>query len=102
MKYRSHLFSTIFSLIFIVTFASESSAQSRNWADSYSVNGQCYCATTFDHNIGGVRVRTPEGSKTVREICARIGSGPGIGNNPIYNDVPVSYTHLTLPTILLV
>lgn len=32
-------------------------------------------------------METPDGTRTVRQVCARIGSGPGIGNNPIYNDV---------------
>jgi len=58
-----------------------------NWSDSYSHNGQCYCASTFDHGAGNLRVATPEGVKTVRQICARIGPGPGVRGNPVYNDV---------------
>ncbi len=57
------------------------------WADSYSVNGKCYCATTFDHGIGEYRVMTPAGMKSVREICNKIGRGPGKGRNPVYNTV---------------
>ncbi|MEM6532487.1 MAG: hypothetical protein AAF654_07675 [Myxococcota bacterium] len=58
-----------------------------SWADSYSVDGRCYCATTFDHNIGPVMVDTPEGARTVMEVCNDLGPGPGVGDNPIYNDV---------------
>lgn len=57
------------------------------WADSYSVDGQCYCASSFDHNIGDIMVDTPAGPRTVLEVCEAIGPGPGIGDNPIYNDI---------------
>jgi len=58
------------------------------WADSYSVGNRCYCATTFDHNIGPVVVDTGAiGKLPVRVICDRLGKGPGIENHPIYNDV---------------
>ncbi|MCG8701900.1 MAG: T9SS type A sorting domain-containing protein [Bacteroidales bacterium] len=59
----------------------------KGWADSYSVNGKCYCATSFDHNIGGIKIKTPAGKKTVKEICNKIGKGPGKGKNPVYNTV---------------
>ena len=26
----------------------------RSWADSYAIDGQCYCQTTYDHSIGEV------------------------------------------------
>ena len=58
-----------------------------SWADSYSVDGRCYCATSFDHNIGGVMVDTPAGPRTVMEVCEAIAPGPGVGDNPVYNDV---------------
>jgi len=58
-----------------------------NWIDSYSSGGQCYCASTFDHGIGTQRVNTLQGVKTVAEVCRVIGAGPGIRNNPRYNDV---------------
>jgi hypothetical protein len=58
-----------------------------NWADSYSVNGKCYCATSFDHGIGDYTVDTPAGIKTVKEVCNKIGPGPGKGSNPVYNTV---------------
>lgn len=59
----------------------------RAWMDSYSVNNRCYIASNFDHGIGDVQVDTPAGPMTVREVAAALGSGPGVGNNPIYNDV---------------
>ena len=59
----------------------------RAWADSYSANGRCYIASNFDHGIGDVLVNTPAGSRTVRQVAAALGDGPGVGNNPIYNDV---------------
>lgn len=58
-----------------------------NWKDSYSVNGQCYCDTTYDHDAGTLIVDTPQGQKTTFEICETIGPGPGAEGNPIYNDL---------------
>ena len=58
-----------------------------SWRDSYSVNGQCYCASTYDHGVGGIVVDTPAGPRTVIQICNTIGPGPGVAGNPIYNDV---------------
>ncbi|MEL6984424.1 MAG: hypothetical protein AAFO29_18505 [Actinomycetota bacterium] len=57
------------------------------WKDSYSVGDQCYCATTFDHGIGTIQVNTPAGTKTVREVCEKLGPGPGSQGRPIYNDI---------------
>ena len=57
------------------------------WKDSYSVGDRCYCDTTFDHNIGSIRVDTPLGNITVFEACEALGSGPGSNGRPIYNDV---------------
>ncbi|MEL6345766.1 MAG: hypothetical protein AAFV53_21835 [Myxococcota bacterium] len=62
-------------------------APGNNWSDSYSVDGKCYCATTYDHNIADIEVNTPAGVRTVRQICEAIGPGPGQGDNPVYNDV---------------
>ncbi|MFK7997022.1 MAG: discoidin domain-containing protein [Granulosicoccus sp.] len=57
------------------------------WGDSYSVGDQCFCETTFDHEIGGVMVDTPQGPKTVQQACALAGEGPGSDGRPKYNDV---------------
>lgn len=58
-----------------------------HWADSYSHKGECYIKSTFDHGIGGVKVPTPHGKRTVRQVAAALGKGPGSAGNPIYNDV---------------
>ena len=58
-----------------------------NWGDSYSIGDQCYCNTTFDHNIGDILVDTDAGSMTVREACDTLGPGPGPSGRPVYNDV---------------
>ncbi len=58
-----------------------------SWKDSYSVGNQCYCVTTYDHGAGTIMVDTPAGAKSVEEICETIGAGPGVGSNPVYNDV---------------
>ncbi len=58
-----------------------------SWKDSYSVDGKCYCDSTFDHDIGTIEVETPDGTKTVLEVCEAIGPGPGAEGNPIYNDI---------------
>ncbi|MFK7861886.1 MAG: discoidin domain-containing protein [Granulosicoccus sp.] len=58
------------------------------WGDSYSADGQCYCDTTFDHEIGDVLVETPAGTMDVKQACALAGKGPGITEDtPRYNDV---------------
>jgi hypothetical protein len=57
------------------------------WTDSYSVDNACYCSSTFDHNIGSVKVHTPMGIKTVKEVCDIMGPGPGKNNRPVYNDI---------------
>lgn len=58
-----------------------------SWKDSYSVGDQCYCDTTFDHDIGDILVDTSVGEITVREACELVGPGPGSSGRPIYNDV---------------
>lgn len=59
------------------------------WADSYSVGDKCYCdkVTTYDHGVGDIVVETPIGWMTVRQACEILGAGPGVGENPLYNDV---------------
>ncbi len=76
-------------LVFCLVFAVQALAivPGDNWKDSYSVDGQCYCATTFDHGAGNLTVETPAGSRTVRQVCDAIGPGPGEAGNPLYNDV---------------
>ena len=59
----------------------------RSWADSYSVDGECYCTSTFDHGIGPLEVPTPRGPRTVREVCDALGPGPGLEGRPLYNDI---------------
>ena len=60
---------------------------SRGWEDSYSANGRCYCASSFDHGAGNLTIDTPAGPRSARQVCAAIGPGPGVGSNPIYNDL---------------
>ncbi len=57
------------------------------WGDSYSVGDQCFCDTTFDHEIGGVQVDTPLGTMNVEQACELVGKGPGSDGRPRYNDV---------------
>jgi len=57
------------------------------WHDSYSVGAQCYCESTFDHAVGAIEVDTPFGTRTVREVCDALGSGPGSDGRPLYNDI---------------
>ena len=83
---------SVSSAMAFAVFAAPSYSQSivpggSSWADSYSVNGTCYCASTYDHGIGDYTVETPAGIKTVVEVCEAIGPGPGKGSNPIYNTV---------------
>ncbi len=59
------------------------------WADSFSVNGSCYCAgvTSYDHDIGEVLVDTPLGVLSIKQVCELLGKGPGKEGRPLYNDV---------------
>lgn len=49
------------------------------WTDSYSVDGQCYCDSTYDHNVGEIIHPTPLGDKTVVQICTDIQDKLGFG-----------------------
>jgi len=86
MKTTTRYLATLFLLLVFAqnTFAVTPGPK---WKDSYSVNGQCYCDTTYDHEAGGIVVETPAGNRTVKQICEKIGPGPGAGTNPAYNDV---------------
>ena len=60
----------------------------REWADSYSVNGVCYCASNYK-GIGGFAVPVGNGFAQVQTVCRAIGPGPGI-NTPgaiLYNTI---------------
>jgi len=60
------------------------------WSDSYSVGGQCYCDTNFDHGLNTMSVNTPAGRRTIRQVCAAITSQFGAGsfqNRVYYNTV---------------
>ena len=66
--------------------ANKTTAQS--WADSFEVNGKCYCKSTYDHGIGNVKV----GDKTVRQICEAMKADMqkalnGSGKKTYYNTV---------------
>ncbi len=84
-------------LFLLGLFSASSFAQwnpTPGWQDSYGVDGQCYCNSTgsnaYDHNLDQKTANTPEGVKSVPQICADIksalGSGPTSGRIP-YNDI---------------
>ena len=56
------------------------------WSDSYSVDGQCYCDSNFDHGLSSITVDTPDGVKSVPQVCSDITSrfGSGRFNNRVY------------------
>jgi len=74
----------------VVNFASGLSDSKTVWSDSYSVAGQCYCDSNFDHGLSGIVVGTPKGSKSVPVVCADIqarhGTGPSSGRT-YFNDI---------------
>lgn len=74
------------SLVALVAVGCLVRAQQVSWKDSYSINGRCYCDTTYDHDIADVIVDTAIGQITVREACEKVGSGPQ-GDRKYYNDV---------------
>jgi len=60
------------------------------WMDSYSVGDECFCRTTYDHDIADVLVKTSVGWMTIMEACELLGPGPGFtpgSGYPIYNDI---------------
>ncbi len=74
----------------------------QRWSDSYAVDGQCYCDTTYDHGIADIEVATPAGPKLVREICAdieqKLGAGPASGRL-YYNTVQCGHEPFNLTRI---
>jgi len=50
------------------------------WTDSYSVDGQCFCDTTFDHELDGIEIDTPSGRLPVYQVCADIQQKHGEGS----------------------
>jgi hypothetical protein len=61
------------------------------WKDSYAVGGKCYCDSNgYDHHLSTRNVWTPQGLKSVVEVCEAItsalGTGATSGRVP-YNDV---------------
>lgn len=75
-----------FAAVFIDNTPTPLATSPTAWSDSYSVNGQCYCDTNFDHGLNSVSVDTPAGRRTVPQICADITStfGTGSFNNRVY------------------
>lgn len=59
----------------------------RDWANSYSVGGSCYCTGQISDLIKGQPVETPAGIQTVEEVCKALGEGPGVDEHPIYNTI---------------
>lgn len=58
-----------------------------SWADSYSVNGVCYIDGGHDHNARNMLWTIDGVTRTVGEWIPLLKTGPGRGNNRIYNDV---------------
>ena len=59
-------------------------------ADSYSINGKCYCDSTFDGGLKSVLVTGPDGNQMpVTQACALVGTGPGKNTAGAvkYNDI---------------
>ncbi len=59
-----------------------------SWADSFSVNGKCYCKSSYDHGVGKIKVD----KKTVRQICEAMKKDmqkalKGKGKKVFYNTV---------------
>jgi hypothetical protein len=77
------------------TFTEGTSRIKPGWADSYSVGNECYCQSDVTDSFGDVLVRVPEYWReqagvvylSVREICDRLGPGPGSTGRPLYNDI---------------
>ena len=64
------------------------------WSDSYSVDGQCYCDTNFDHDLDSVFLDTPAGQRSVPQICADITTmfGTGRSDGRLYFNTCLLYT----------
>ena len=55
------------------------SSSPSTWSDSYAVGDQCFCDSSFDHGLNAMSVETPQGMKSVRQICADIRANFGNG-----------------------
>jgi hypothetical protein len=62
-------------------------APQASWKDSYSVNGVCYLDGGTDHNALSMLWTIDGVTRTVGAWIPFIKTGPGRGNNHIYNDV---------------
>ncbi|CAB9525167.1 expressed unknown protein [Seminavis robusta] len=72
---------------FVLNLTTTTEPGGEGWHDSYSVGDECFCSTTFDHDIGEAVVDTPFGFLTLLQACTLLGPGPGAENRPVYNDV---------------
>lgn len=90
-KARSTLFILLAFLIQNCVRAYSLESVEIGWADSYSIGGNCYCQSTYDHGIGDIAVPGPDGKEiTVLEACALVGTGPetiGTEKRIYYNTV---------------
>ncbi len=72
------------------------------WSDSYSVDGQCYCDTTYDHQIANIEYSTPAGIKTIKQVCNAVnqihGEGRATGRT-YYNTVQCGFGPTNLDKI---
>lgn len=78
----------VYAVIVLVSWMSHAHAMPF-WADSYSINGACYCdssVSNYDHGINNVTVQLNGTSYKVPELCEKIGRGPE-GNRIYYNDI---------------
>lgn len=58
------------------------------WVSSYSVGNECYCHSNYEYDIGKFQVEIKNrGWMTVKEACDKLGPGPGMEGNPVYNDI---------------
>lgn len=93
------LLSILLAAFSAVAVSAQYTGKAQLWmADSYAVNGKCYCDGSITHTtgqkhldagIGEEMVTKPDGSGqliSVKDLCALIGEGPEFGRQ-FYNDV---------------
>lgn len=70
---------TILALAIAASVTAGKNAYSGTVPQSYQANGSCFCTqTTATSESANTLMPTPVGGQTIAQICARVGTGPGL------------------------
>lgn len=64
------------------------------WVDSYTVNGTCFCSSSFDHDVDDINIifyRINGVKRNLRDVCDELENHPNYrarrNSDPRYNDI---------------